>query len=845
MNGYHFSDISITSFKCLNEGFYLIDDKYYSCYESCGFCDTYKKPIDSDYNKHYCDTCGTKYPYFINVADKDENENIINYKNCYEKCPVNTHNKPNSMECISYCPILTTNENTCVDYCDSKNYKYFLEEENMCYNYIPDNYYTYIDDDKYIDNNDSPIVKLSTNCPENYSYDSSFSNICIKTINDIFYLVDSDYLIKYNNPKTIWFKDNTIFLRTYSMDLKETELMEMGKQYPTTDISKCESFLKNYYDITESIVISDVYDSIEDKYKYKIFSTEGKELYVNICIQNNIIICKINEYLPENSNECTKCPNHCYKCSYESIQQNLCILCNNNLNYYEKLSSNTDNSLLFECINEDNKPPNYHLNIEKLRYEPCYDTCENCFDYGNSEIHNCITCINGYIIRDDKPYNCVLNCTYYYYFNDEGKYRCTETNMCPEGLFLIENKKKCVKDCSNDYPYIYQFKIKCLDECPENTTVTFDNKCIYEDTNKCLLYEQNLNKKEYELINDNNKFIDELVKKYALDHKNINKEIYNYKNKDYNCVIYKSEECLNYYIDQNKININKIDFNLCYSLLQNHYSDNIIIILIDFYRKNQSPYTYYNFYHPETGVELDSNNICSSLRVNKTIDLFSLGIKNIEDIISLFSQGINVFNLSSPFYNDICFHFESPNGKDMTLKQRMIEFYPNIKICDDGCENMGINEKYEILCECTFSNIMNNDLINNDFTGEIFDVIQETNIQVVKCYEDIIKYEFIIKFNGSTTILIFIFIQIIINIIYYRKDIYNIRNFPSSLINSFLIFSKDISTFNHKTNKEIIIKLLNENDSNNNIKDSPIKRNKHKYDKIKSSKKRHKKHKKR
>ena len=52
-------------------------------------------------------------------------------------------------------------------------------------------------------------------------------------------------------------------------------------------------------------------------------------------------------------------------------------------------------------------------------------------------------------------------------------------------------------------------------------------------------------------------------------------------------------------------------------------------------------------------------------------EVINLEMENIEGKKSLLSQEIDIFNLSSPFFNDICFNFDSPNGKDITLKQRI------------------------------------------------------------------------------------------------------------------------------------------------------------------------------
>ena len=96
--------------KCLKEGYYQLNNRYYSCYETCENCNTYKKPETSNYFKNYCDSCKSKFSYFINIKE-EENGNIKNYKSCYEKCPLHAPylKDKNSKECIS--EYYLTNEN--------------------------------------------------------------------------------------------------------------------------------------------------------------------------------------------------------------------------------------------------------------------------------------------------------------------------------------------------------------------------------------------------------------------------------------------------------------------------------------------------------------------------------------------------------------------------------------------------------------------------------------------------------------------------------------------------------------------------------------------------------------
>ena len=89
---------------------------------------------------------------------------------------------------------------------------------------------------------------------------------------------------------------------------------------------------------------------------------------------------------------------------------------------------------------------------------------------------------------------------------------------------------------------------------------------------------------------------------------------------------------------------------------------------------------------------------------------------NLKSILFLTGQNIDIFNLSGGFYTDICYHFESPNGKDIPLKDRIKEFYPNISLCNDpGCIIKGVNlTLMESICECKYNDILNNKLLEGN-----------------------------------------------------------------------------------------------------------------------------------
>ena len=85
-----------------------------------------------------------------------------------------------------------------------------------------------------------------------------------------------------------------------------------------------------------------------------------------------------------------------------------------------------------------------------------------------------------------------------------------------------------------------------------------------------------------------------------------------------------------------------------------------------------NPTTRYVFYEPNTGEKLDITKYKnSSIIINKNIS-YLLKEKR---FIWLLEQNIDIFNLTSQFYSNICLDYKSNNGRDITLKDRILNFF--------------------------------------------------------------------------------------------------------------------------------------------------------------------------
>ena len=236
----------------------------------------------------------------------------------------------------------------------------------------------------------------------------------------------------------------------------------------------------------------------------------------------------------------------CLKCDKKSISKNLCIKCNNIKGYYSiKISSSYENKIqeindinYIDCFNDKTKPSRFYFNNISKNFEQCFERCASCEYGGNEKNNNCTSCDIGFTFsRDSKNLNnCVIKCPNYYY-KYYGSYKCTITSQCPENYFLlIEEKKKCINNCSFDDIYKYQYNGECLKSCPLNTS---DNNNDYKckDINKDIC---SLNKKEIILSEKNiiDNDIGLIAKRYTneFDYTDNHVSSFNillYKNKEY------------------------------------------------------------------------------------------------------------------------------------------------------------------------------------------------------------------------------------------------------------------------------------------------------------------------
>ena len=584
----------------------------------------------------------------------------------------------------------------------------------------------------------------------------------------------------------------------------------------TFSIANCyaDSF-SVYYDGNNYTIIAGNSDSNSDESKYKSFS-EG---FTIIESYNNDEPTEPTQTSKpsETENTVVSGDNKCEEVTEKSKKYNLCTKCNTAENYYPAEFKNSSFLHGFlECYNENTKPINFYLDTsDSKKYKPCFEACRTCEQGGNVETNNCLECDINYIKKPGYPdtpsTNCVAKCFYSYYYTPYGQYKCTNTSNCPtEAHLYVVGKNKCTDDCNKEEGNNFQYGGQCHNACPINTEPNSNKICIdNQDNNSCAKSETQIDIQEFL----HNGGIELNSKNYATEFNYTTKHVSLLYNDIYSIIIYKDDNCIN----ELNINMAKVDFGSCYTKVQKNISDTtndkIVIVLIERFNAQKKSTISYAFYHPTTGEKIDAETICKEevvvIKENVISQLNSTGL-NLPSILSLTDQNINVFNLSDEFYTDICYCFESPNGKDIPLKDRIKNFYPNITLCEDGCFSKGVNlDTMESICECKFNDLLRNDIIENNALlsntiGEVTELIGDSNLNVLKCYKNAFNIKLVSKGIGAFIILGITFVEIILSLIFIFYDMNEIRKYLFNLTHYYIFLISEKNKGNKKRISNII-----------------------------------------
>ena len=570
------------------------------------------------------------------------------------------------------------------------------------------------------------------------------------------------------------------------------------------EINDQTNITKSFAQLAKSLKIC----ANEFNMKNYLLSLKKKNYCSDICFKKNIKLDIIK-------NECI---NSCKDNGYNHECNNICYNeCPEGTHIILKDESNKNNVFIEYdngvAICLDRKPEGYFLDEDGF-FRECYKSCKLCYGPGEKKAHNCIECKSNFLFINDSTNNtnCYEKCEFYYYFNELDDYICTENNSCPYNYpNLVPEKAKCIDKCENENTYKYEYDNICYQECPKGT--------IKSSISFHCLGERNI----YQNETINNEFIYHQILENILNKCDISKGedmVYAGLN-NFLFHITSSENELDILEGKsnNTNNLSIIDLRKCENILKNHYviNENTSLIIMKYEKISNissERSLQYEVYEPYNKTKLNLS-LCY-----KNIDIYIpiiLSEKTQHLYNELKNLGYDLFDINSPFYNDICIPYKTPENTDVLLSDRVNFYYNNDDTsCQSNCKFSDyLMESQYLKCECDSKNSEIN--INNaeSFSGKsiyqsFYSVLKYSNYKVLKCFNlDFSINSISITNIGSILTIAYFLVYFIFLIIYAIKGIKQLKmDLDKNIMNN------DIKHYKKKKRKSILKTKEKQSDSN-------------------------------
>ena len=540
--------------------------------------------------------------------------------------------------------------------------------------------------------------------------------------------------------------------------------------YPQTGCLNDLSGLPYYINDTEGKTVDKCHeDCLTCKGKGIINNTNctscaaGRHIYLGNCYQE----CKYGHYTENGGLKCECFDEKCYKCSEESLEYGLCETCNEHKGYFPKndfISPNNTNFI--DCYNT---PEKYYLNGNQ--FEPCFNSCRYCTSDGDYSLQFCTECDVNYTFGvlmneidtksvtnryDPDLRNCYENCTYYFYFDENNNYHCTEEPKCPYNYQRrIENETRCVKNCTDllRQNKTFEYRRVCYQECPVSPDLLILSGHICRAS--CPEFEEPFEMVDLQICVSNCTIMERkdrwCITNYVGNRTNVEvqdkvwsnllKDIvdnfnFSYVNENQSIIL---EEVKHVYeisttnttVQSPKTTILKL--NKCEQKLKLYYGideeEDLYVLKLDAYREGQTgPKVEYQVYYSFNGATLEELDL--TICENDVITIL---------VSANLTGNIDMYNQKSGFYSDICYTYTSGNGTDLTLTERQQMFYENnMSICEEGCDFGGyIADIGRVICNCEAKisePIISEIKVDKSKLYNFIDIKKIANFDVLKCF---------------------------------------------------------------------------------------------------------------
>jgi hypothetical protein len=233
-------------------------------------------------------------------------------------------------------------------------------------------------------------------------------------------------------------------------------------------------------------------------------------------------------------------------------------------------------------------------------------------------------------------------------------------------------------------------------------------------------------------------------------------------------------------------NISIIDLGNCETILREVYNineNNSLIFIKNEKKTNKASEKDINFevYEPYNKTKLNLS-VCDEKSINIIIPA-TLSEETKKLYEKMKESGYDMFDKNSAFYQDICTPFDSEDGTDILLSDRMNYIFNNEDTrCQSNCELSFYSLESEYInCSCSTNQNTNNEKFEKFSAKKIYesfyDVLKYSNYDIIKCI-NIIDIKTIFSKNiGSIIVLIYFlgYLTCLIIFIFKGVDLFKVN----------------------------------------------------------------------
>jgi hypothetical protein len=312
-------------------------------------------------------------------------------------------------------------------------------------------------------------------------------------------------------------------------------------------------------------------------------------------------------------------------------------------------------------------------------------------------------------------------------------------------------------------------------------------------------------------IEPRQKTVEEIIKEFddILSDKEPNKT-YIIKEENYTIIIKPIDEK----VEESTINI---DFSECKEKLKQKYPNKqfkiVQINLVNSKENCLNDQVEYKIYDEDgQPIELSA---CKDLNIKIGYQIKNTSKLNIPKILELNGKGIDIFDIKSEFYNDICFPYsDDDSDSDMILYDRVTDIYQNYSLCGKECKYDSFNiEKKTAYCNCKVKQEVSAELEEGNFQSYIKTPFLYSNFGIIKCYKVVFELKEKLNNVGFWIFGVLIIFHFPLDIYYFIKGTNPMEKYINKEMNDKGYTSKSKRIQINKINAGYSLSSFNKNNS--------------------------------